>query len=46
VQLAHHTGYPPQGKDLQDMARLGARFGLALPPELPPELPPDGAGAP
>jgi lincosamide nucleotidyltransferase A/C/D/E len=50
VQLAHHTGYPPQGKDLQDMARLGARFSLALPPELRPELPPelrpDGAGAP
>jgi lincosamide nucleotidyltransferase A/C/D/E len=39
VQVAHHTGYPPQEKDMQDMGRLCERFGLTLPPELRPEAP-------
>ncbi|MBV9831110.1 MAG: hypothetical protein JOZ82_05900 [Marmoricola sp.] len=33
-QLQMHLGYDPRPVDLEDMARLAARFGLALPPSL------------
>ena len=32
--LGHATGYAPAGKDIDDMERLRARFGVALPPHL------------
>jgi lincosamide nucleotidyltransferase A/C/D/E len=32
LQLRHHLGYPPQGHDRADMARLAQGFGLVLPP--------------
>lgn len=35
VQLAHHTGYPPRAHDVQDVRRLTARYGLAMPPGYP-----------
>ena len=31
VQLVHHLGYVPRPHDIEDMQRLAARFGLALP---------------
>lgn len=31
LQLAHHSGYPPRGRDRRDMALLASRFGLELP---------------
>jgi lincosamide nucleotidyltransferase A/C/D/E len=34
VQLAHHTGYPPDAKDRHDARLLHERFGLRLPPGL------------
>jgi lincosamide nucleotidyltransferase A/C/D/E len=32
--LGHATGYAPTAKDIEDMERLRARFGVALPPHL------------
>lgn len=31
LQLEHHSGYPPRGRDRSDMVRLASRFGLDLP---------------
>lgn len=36
VQVEHHSGYQPRDHDVQDMLRLTARYGLALPPHYPP----------
>lgn len=39
VQIAHHTGYPPDEKDFHDVRLLHDRFGLALPPAFRTEQP-------
>jgi len=31
VQLAHHLGYEPRPRDVEDMHRLAATFGIVLP---------------
>lgn len=31
VQIAHHSGYEPRDHDRTDMAKLAAKYGLALP---------------
>jgi hypothetical protein len=33
LQVAHHTGYPPDEKDRHDVRLLHERFGLDLPPK-------------
>jgi lincosamide nucleotidyltransferase A/C/D/E len=32
LQVRHHVGYPPGATDRHDLAQLGERFGVALPP--------------
>ncbi|MCU1496314.1 MAG: hypothetical protein JWM47_267 [Acidimicrobiales bacterium] len=32
LQVAHHSGYPPQPHDHEDLDRLKQRFGVTLPP--------------
>lgn len=36
TQVRCHTGYEPTAEDRADMARLGERFGLTLPPPYEP----------
>jgi alkanesulfonate monooxygenase SsuD/methylene tetrahydromethanopterin reductase-like flavin-dependent oxidoreductase (luciferase family) len=31
LQMSHHSGYAPRGRDRLDVARLADRFGLAMP---------------